>query len=99
MTQVTLRLPDALVGRLKQAAGHRGQSLNSWATLVLTAAVDPDLAGDPAARLRERLARAGLLAPLEPGARTRPDAARVARARAAAGKGRALSDLVSEGRV
>jgi hypothetical protein len=49
------------------------------------------------ARLRERLARAGLLAPLE-GARTRPDAGRVAAARAAAGRGRPLSDLVDEGR-
>lgn len=99
MTQVTLRLPDGLAGRLKEAARHRGQSLNSWATLVLTAAVDPDLAGDPAERLRERLARAGLLVATEPAPRTRPDATRLARARAAAGQGRALSDLVDEERA
>ncbi len=98
MTQVTLRLPDDLLDRLKAAARTSGQSLNNWATLVLTAAVDPDLAGEPAERLRERLARAGLLAPLETRARPRPDAARLAQARAAAGKGRRLSDLVSEGR-
>lgn len=99
MTQVTLRLPDGLAGRLKEAARHRGQSLNSWATLVLTAAVDPDLAGDPAERLRERLARAGVLASLAPPPRTRPDTGRLERARAAAGRGRALSDLVEEGRA
>jgi uncharacterized protein (DUF1778 family) len=98
MTQVTLRLPLELVQRLKHAARVRGQSLNSWAALVFTAAVDPDLAGDAADQLRERLARAGLLAPLEGRARARPDADRVARARAAAGKGRALSDFVDEGR-
>jgi uncharacterized protein (DUF1778 family) len=99
VTQVTLRLPDDLAGRLKEAARQRGQSLNSWAALVLTAAVDPDLAGDPATRLRERLARAGVLAVLESGGRARPDPARLARARAAAAQGHSLSDLVSEGRA
>lgn len=72
--------------------------MNSWATLILTAAVDPALAGSAAEELRERLAGAGLLAPLERRDRTRPNAARVAQARAAAGKGRMLSELVGEGR-
>ena len=98
MTQVTLRLPVELLIRLKQAARAHGQSLNGWATLVFTAAVDPGLAGDAAEQLRERLARAGLLAQLERRTQARPSAERVAQARAAAGTGRPLSDLVSEDR-
>ncbi|MBA3261364.1 MAG: toxin-antitoxin system HicB family antitoxin, partial [Thermoleophilaceae bacterium] len=59
MRQVTLRLPDELSDRLKQAAAERGDSVNAYASAVLSAAVDPELAGDEAARVRERLARAG----------------------------------------
>jgi predicted transcriptional regulator len=97
MIQMTLRLPDALARRLKQAAKDRGSSLNHYACEVLAAAVDPDLAGDEAARLRERLAQAGLLAPVsaEPRPTRRPDRSEVAAARAAAGQGRPLADLVS----
>jgi hypothetical protein len=100
MVQMTLRLPDGLARRLKQAAKDRGSSLNHYACQVLAAAVDPDLAGDEAARLRERLAQAGLLAliPAEPRHTRRPDRAEVAAARAAAGQGRPLADLVSEDR-
>ena len=71
--------------------------MNGYATAVLAAAVDPELAGDEATRVRERLARAGLLAAPSPAAR-KPSEAAVARARQRAGKGRALSELVSEGR-
>jgi hypothetical protein len=99
MTQVTLRLPAELVARLKQTAQARGESLNGWATLILAAAVDPALAGSPAEELRERLARAGLLAPLERPERARPDRRRLAQARVAAGRGRKLSDLVGQGRI
>jgi plasmid stability protein len=98
MRQVTLRLPEALSQRLKQAAAERGDSVNAYASAVLSAAVDPDLAGDEAARVRERLARAGLLAPAPPRAAKRPGDAAVRRARRAAGSGRPLSDLVREGR-
>jgi predicted transcriptional regulator len=99
MIQMTLRLPDDLAERLRQAAREQGSSFNSYAAAVLAAAVDPELAGDEVARLRERLARAGLLAPM-PARRpaTRPDRAAVAAARAAAGQGRPLADLVSEDR-
>lgn len=96
--QVTLRLPDELVERLKEAARAQERSVNGYATAVLAAAVDPELAGDEAARVRERLARAGLLAPTSATARRPPSKAAVARARKRAGKGRALADLVSEGR-
>jgi predicted transcriptional regulator len=100
MMQLTLRLPDALVARLKQAARARGSSLNGYAGAVLAAAVDPELAGDEMSRLRERLDRAGLLAAVAPPSRPvrRPDPAAVAAARAAAGQGRPLADLVSEDR-
>jgi predicted transcriptional regulator len=98
MRQVTLRLPDDLAERLKQAARAQERSVNGYATAVLAAAVDPELAGDEATRVRERLARAGLLAPTSASARRRPSKAAVARARKRAGKGRSLAELVSEGR-
>ena len=99
MRQVTLRIEDELAGRLKAVAAEMGRSVNSYATAVLRAALDPDLSTDEAERLRERLAQAGLLAPSLAGRRgRRPDAAAVKRARRRAGRGRALSDLVSEGR-
>lgn len=97
MRQVTLRLPDDLLDHLKQAAEARGQSVNAWVSAVLAAAVDPELAGDEAEQVRSRLARAGLLAQF-PRPAQRPDEARLARARSAAGRGRPLSDLVSEDR-
>ena len=98
MRQVTLRLPDELADRLKEAAQAKGCSVNGFATAVLAAAVDPELAGDEATLVRERLARAGLLAPRSAGARRRPSKAAITHARKRAGKGRALAELVSEGR-
>jgi hypothetical protein len=98
MRQLTLRISDRLAERLKQAALEQQRSVNSYANAVLEAAVDPELAGDEAARIRERLARAGLLAAAPRRARARPDGSAVRSARRRAGEGRALSDLVSEGR-
>ena len=98
MSQLTLRLPDGLVRDVKAAAAASGQSVNGWIHSVLDAAVNPDLATDEAERLRERLRRAGVL--LEPKKRDvrRPGAAELARARRAAGRGKPLSEYVSEGR-
>jgi predicted transcriptional regulator len=100
MAQMTIRLPEELADRLKRAAQARGSSLNRYACQVLAAAVDPELAGDEMARLRERLDRARLLAVMPPASRPgrRPDPAAVAAARAAAGWGQPLADLVSEDR-
>jgi uncharacterized protein (DUF1778 family) len=98
MSQLTLRVPQDLAERLKAAAGERGLSLNRFAMDVLSAAVDPRFAGDEAAVLRERLARAGLLAEVAAPPRKRPPRAAVKRARAAAGKGRPVSRIVGEGR-
>lgn len=97
MSQLSLRIPEQLADALRARAASRGQSVNAYATAVLGAAVDPDLAGDEAERLRERLARAGLLEESAP-RRGRPDAAVVRRARELAGSGTALSELVGEGR-
>ena len=97
MSQVTWRASDELVERVRAAAARERRSLNDFVTTVLDAATDPDLAGDHASRIRERLARAGLLA--ETGAPVeRPDSARVAAARKAAGAGTPLSYLVSRER-
>lgn len=71
--------------------------MNDYVTAVLDAATNPDLADDEAARLRERLARAGLLAPSN-SPRPRPASKQVAQARARAGRGTPLSKLVDEGR-
>lgn len=95
---LTLRVPDEVADRLRGAARGQGRSLNAFATAVLTAAVDPDYAGSEIERIRERLAQAGVLATTAPSAKQRPDPARVRRARAAAGRGRPLSEYVSDQR-
>lgn len=97
MAQMTWRTSDDLLERVRRQAERQGRSLNDWVTTVLSAASDPTLAGSEAERIRERLAHAGLL--LGTGApRRRPSASRVAEARAAAGRGTPLSDLVAGGR-
>lgn len=94
---MTWRTSDELLARVRRQAELHGRSLNDWVTTVLAAASDPSFAGSEAEQVRERLAQAGLLAAA--GApRKRPSARRVADARAAAGRGTPLSDLVSEGR-
>lgn len=98
MRQLTLRVDEDLADRLKAVAGDRQESVNGFAQRVLRAAVDPELAGDDAQRLRERLARAGLLATFSEATGTPPAEDAVTRARAEAGGGRPLSDFVSEGR-
>lgn len=97
MAQVIRRAPDELVDRVRRAARERGHNVNEYVPAVLAAATDPELATSEAARVRERLAAAGLLAPGHDVAR-RPDPEVVARARSRAGKGTSLSMLISEGR-
>jgi hypothetical protein len=99
MKQLTLRVEDRLVAFLKQAASARGQSVNAYAQQVLGAAVDPDLAGDEAEQLRERLERAGLLdTPMTSGPYPRPDPVALAGARKRAARGRSLASFVIEDR-
>jgi uncharacterized protein (DUF1778 family) len=98
MHQLTLRVPEELAEQLKVAARDREESVNGYAVKVLAAAVDPDLAGDEIAGLKERLARAGLLLTPAPVLAKGPSARSLSRARAAAGRGKPLSDFVTEGR-
>lgn len=96
MAQITLRIGDELARDLKRVAAEQGHSVNAFATTVLTAAVDPDSAGDDVERIRERLARAGLLAGGAGG--ERPADEDVAAAAREAAHGTPLSELVTEGR-
>jgi hypothetical protein len=98
MAQLTIRLDDALVAQVKSHARASGRSVNSWVVALLSAAVDPELAGSEALRTRERLARAGLLVVPAGRAPAAPDPKRLAQARRAAGRGTPLAELVSEGR-
>jgi plasmid stability protein len=98
MKQLTLRVDDRLAESLKQAAAARSESVNTYAQAVLTAAVDPEFAGDETAQLRERLSRAGLLAVVSQTSHPAPDRGALARARRHAGRGRSLSSLVVEDR-
>lgn len=99
MKQLTLRVDDDLADALKSVAAEHGESVNAYAQSVLRAAVDPAHAGSEIQRMRERLARAGLLARVKRGLESeRPSEEELARARAEAGKGTPLSQLVSEGR-
>lgn len=97
--QLTLRIDPALAADLKLAAQREGQSVNAFATAVLGAVVDPDFAGTQSERIRERLARAGLLATDLPEDNREPiDADALRAARRAAARGTSLSDLVHEDR-
>jgi hypothetical protein len=97
MRQVSWRAPDELIEAVRAVAQERGLSLNEYLTQLARAATDPSLAGDEASRLRERLARAGLLSPTGK-ARPRPDTEDVARARREAGGGTPLSTIIGEQR-
>lgn len=97
MGQVTWRASEELINRVRAAASTAGRSMNDYVTVVLEAATDPALGGTEAERVRERLALAGLLAPVDR-SRRRPPATRVAAARRAAGRGASISELVGQDR-
>ncbi len=97
MAQMSWRSSEDLAERVRRAARASGRSMNDYVTAVLDAATNPDLAGDEAASLRERLDRADLLAP-SGSPRVRPAPTDLARAGAAASLGTPLSSLVEQGR-
>ena len=97
IAQLTIRTTEELLARVRAAAATRGGSMNDFVTRVLDAATDPDLTSDEAGRVREKLARAGLLvAAADP--RKRPAPADAAAARTAAAVGTPLSEFVADGR-
>ena len=97
MQQVTWRADDALVERVRSVAAAEGRSMNDFISRVLDAGTDPSAAGSDAARIRERLARAGLLVVPTPVA-SRPDADAVAAAGRRAARGSSVSEIVSRER-
>ncbi len=99
MGQLTIRADDDLIFRVRAKAKETGRSMNEYVVVVLDAATNPQSAGTETERLRERLARAGLLAVDPPYEGRRPDPAAVeAAGRRAAARGPLLSDLVSQDR-
>lgn len=98
MAQMTWRTSEELLERVRHQAQQHGHSLNEWVTMVLAAASDPNSAGTEGERVRERLRRAGLLDEPVDGHRSGPGRARLAEARASAGRGTPLSELVIKGR-
>ena len=99
MAQMTWRASEELLERVRKQAVQQGKSLNEWVTAVLDAVSNPDTAGSERAQIRERLAVGGLLQAQssEPEA-SRPSRRQFEAARAAAGHGTPLSDLVAKGR-
>ena len=98
---LTIRVDEELAELARDRAQEQGVSLNRYATNLLRAALDPASSGDLVESLRERLRRSGLDVPRSTkpsGSVPRPDTEIVAAAMKAAGKGRALSDIVSDGR-
>ena len=102
MAQMTWRAEDELYRRVRRAAVQQGRSINAYVTAVLDAATNPDAAGTEWEQVRERLANAGLLVPTGPvptgTPRPRPSSDNVAQARAAAGRGTSLAELVASSR-
>lgn len=94
MAQVTWRTSGPLIERVQNLAAAQGVSMNEFLTRVLTIATDSDEADPLAVRLRDRLRAAGVLAEGTAMA-GRPGERELAQAKAAAGTGVALSDVVS----
>jgi hypothetical protein len=99
MKQFSVRLSDERGLAVRRLASARGRSINQTFEDLVAAATDPALAGGELQALRERLAHAGLVFDVS----ALPDVlaptdAELARARAAAGRGTSLAELVSEGR-
>jgi HicB family len=98
---LTIRVDDELAELARDRAQEQGISLNQYATGLLRAALDPASSGDLVESLRERLRRAGLDVPrpaVPRGSAPRPADDVVAAAMHAAGQGKPLSDIVSDGR-
>jgi len=100
MTQIVVEVTDEQRARLEEAASVRGLRVDAWLAEVGLRAAERQAAPtvDQVERMRRELAEAGLLMEVPRLTRQPPDPERVARARAAAGRGKPLSDIVSEDR-
>lgn len=99
MQQFSVRLSDERAAAVRRLAADRRRSLNQTFGDLVGAATDPAHAGSELATLRDRLRRAGLLFDVSVlSDAPAPDERELEAARAAAGRGTPLSDLVSEGR-
>lgn len=98
MAQMTWRVSDEVLAKVRRQAEEHGRSLNEWVTTVLSAASDPSSAGTLVEQLRERLAHAGVLETVVETPGAAPDPALVAAARARAGAGTPLAELVTQAR-
>lgn len=98
MHQFSVRLSDDHGAAVKRLAQARGRSVNQTFEDLVVAATDPANASDPLSALRERMVRAGLAYDVSGGTGMAPDATALDQARAAAGRGTPLSQIVSEQR-
>jgi len=96
MAQITIRAGEDLILRVKQCAAEEGKSMNEYVTIVLEVATNPSNASTAGERVRERLARAGLLAELPPFEGVRPSRAEFEAAAREAAQGTPLPDIISE---
>jgi predicted transcriptional regulator len=98
MRQFSVRLSDDHAAAVKRLAQARGRSVNQTFEDLVVAATDPANASDAMSTLRERMLRAGLIYDVPVGVGVGPDASALELARAAAGRGTPLSQIVSEQR-
>ncbi len=96
--QITVRADPELIERVRDDARQLNRSMNEHVVKLLEASTDPAHASDEHAEVRERLRRAGVLSewPRLPADRWRPTQAQIDDARAAAGRGTPLSQIISE---
>ncbi|HEX3791994.1 MAG TPA: hypothetical protein VHW44_29300 [Pseudonocardiaceae bacterium] len=59
MARINFRLPDHLKGRIEEAAGHAGLSVNAWLVRAASAALEGDDRGGRAGRTERRAPRGG----------------------------------------
>lgn len=95
MKQMTTRVPETLLERIRRSAHDRNISINEFVNNTLEAATNPELEGSEAERIRGRLEAAGLTVVRHAPAPEPPPEDVIAAARRAAGRGTPLSDIVS----
>lgn len=100
MQQITIRAPADLILRVKRRAADGAVSMNEFVVHLLDVATDPARATSADGRLLERLRAAGLLEEPGPGDDEieEPDAAELADAMRAAGRGTPGHVLIDENR-